>query len=305
MRSAETRARIFVSCGQNENSNEREIAGAISTRLREMGFDPYVAVQEQSLRGLRENIFAQLSSSEYFLFIDFKREQIDENGGCRGSLFSHQELAIASYLDIPLLAFQEDGMKRLDGMLGILQGNCIPFGDRRMLASLVADTVQRRGWDPGWKNCLILERNEHEFEDVIDQRSNLNTRYFHVAVRNLNPFKAGRNCSVYLEKIVNVGDGSVLPVRPLELKWAGFMFPTAVVIAGSKREFDALVVRHDYPGIVYFPMFTDTSHYAPKLVALDPYELTFCVVSDTFPDARAVFLLEFGKTLNDIRLVAR
>ena len=43
MRSEVVRARIFVSCGQNESSNEREIAAAISTRLREMGFDPYVA----------------------------------------------------------------------------------------------------------------------------------------------------------------------------------------------------------------------------------------------------------------------
>ena len=157
------RAKIFISCGQRKDSDEVVIADQIAIRLREKGFDPYIAVQQQSLNGLKENIYQELSSSEYFVFIDFKREFISfeqdslsasiEN---RGSLFCHQELALASYLDIPLIAFQEKGVKKNDGILQLLQANCTPFTDRNILQNLVSDYVDQKGWKPDWKNQLIM-----------------------------------------------------------------------------------------------------------------------------------------------------
>lgn len=69
------RARVFISCGQSKGSDEPKMAEEISKRLTDLGFDPYVAVAQQSLRGPKENIFEQLSRSEYFLFVDFKRER--------------------------------------------------------------------------------------------------------------------------------------------------------------------------------------------------------------------------------------
>src|SRR5436190_19996924 len=113
------RARIFISCGQSKESDEPQVAREIAVRLERLGFDPYIAVAEQTLRGVKENIFEQLRKSEYFLFVDFKREFLvgTEPPVCRGSLFSHQELAIASFLDIDVLAFQENGVKRTDGLL--------------------------------------------------------------------------------------------------------------------------------------------------------------------------------------------
>ena len=75
------RARVFVSCGQRRESEELEIAEKIESELRSNGFDPYVARQEQSLKGVKENIFQKLSNSEYFVFIDFKREKL-ANSDC-------------------------------------------------------------------------------------------------------------------------------------------------------------------------------------------------------------------------------
>src|ERR1022692_4579924 len=113
-------------CGQSKGTNEEVTASAVAGRLQKLGFDPWVAVREQTLRGLKENIFEQLAKSEYYIFVDFKREELantappvcrgslfshqalDANTAppvCRGSLFSHQELALASYLQIPVLAF--------------------------------------------------------------------------------------------------------------------------------------------------------------------------------------------------------
>ncbi len=161
------RARVFISCGQSKHSSEIETARNIARRLGDMGFLPYIAVEEQSLRGLTENIYRQLSESEYLVFVDFKREKLvprDQEQGIidakglqnRGSLFSHQELAIASFLGIELLAFQEKGVKPDDGIIRFLQANAIPFSDRELLPSVVADQVRQRGWNPTHGMNLLL-----------------------------------------------------------------------------------------------------------------------------------------------------
>src|SRR5579859_2083065 len=108
----ELRARVFLSCGQNKDSEEPSIASEIKDKLTALGSDTYVAVGEQSLRGLKENLFEQLSRSEYFVFVDFKRERLDSKDIHRGSLFSHQELAVASFLEIEVLALQEQGVRQ-------------------------------------------------------------------------------------------------------------------------------------------------------------------------------------------------
>jgi hypothetical protein len=90
-------ARVFISCGQSRGSDEEKTAHAIAERLIEMGFEPYVAVEEQTVAGLTGNIFERLRKSEYFVFVDFKREPLGSTAVHRGSLFSHQELAIAAF----------------------------------------------------------------------------------------------------------------------------------------------------------------------------------------------------------------
>src|SRR5215831_3571838 len=66
-------ANVFISCG-DARAAEKAIAHEVAARLERMGFKPYVAVEVHDLRGLANNIYAQLDASEYFLFIDFKRE---------------------------------------------------------------------------------------------------------------------------------------------------------------------------------------------------------------------------------------
>jgi hypothetical protein len=39
------KARVFISCGQNKDSDEAIIAEKIAARISDMGFEPYVAVQ--------------------------------------------------------------------------------------------------------------------------------------------------------------------------------------------------------------------------------------------------------------------
>lgn len=302
------RAKVFISCGQNRNSNEVETAHRIAERLTVLGFDHYIAIEEQSLRGLKENIFAQLESSEYFIFIDFKRERLFTRLADlarqkhRGSLFTHQELSIASYLDLPLLAFQEKGVQREDGIMRFLQGNSIEFSDRHLLPSVIADEVQRRGWKPNWKNELALSRDENQFSDAMQGQGGPMARYFHISVHNHHIRKSAFNCYVFLESVVSEPDGRVVPIETIEFKWAGYMLPNALIAASAKRRFDAVWFHHSNPSQPWFNVYSDSSQFMPRLNGPGDYRLTYSVVSENFKQAKATFLLHIGSSLNEIKL---
>ena len=68
------KTKIFISCGQKKDSVERNIAKQIEDRLINLGFDTYLALEQHTLRGLKENIFKHLMDSEYFLFVDFREK---------------------------------------------------------------------------------------------------------------------------------------------------------------------------------------------------------------------------------------
>jgi hypothetical protein len=302
------RARVFISCGQSKESDEVHVANAIKARLEELGFDPYIAVAEQTLRGLRENIFEQLRKSEYFLFVDFKRELLlrpEPRGSlgsiarrllirdqvCRGSLFSHQELAIASFLEIAVLAFQEKGVKTTDGLLQFLQTNCIPFTDKNTLPSLVAELVKQRGWDPSWRNELILEASPPVITATF--------KAFHVRVRNRHREKLAVNCFAYMESAIKL-PSTKIPLETIEFKWAATRLPSVSIAAGGTRLFDAFFIKSAHPNNVLFQVLTDTAGYIPQLPPeLGKYELSYIVRAENFPETRARFILDLCSALTE------
>ena len=106
-----------------------------------------------------------MEECEYYLFIDFKREQIIEGSredlvryvkdksktiNHRGSLFSNQELAIATYLTKPIIAFQENGVKDREGILGAIQANVKHFDNRKNLVNRVIQKVHE-DWTTNWR----------------------------------------------------------------------------------------------------------------------------------------------------------
>ena len=266
------KTKIFISCGQSKVSDEVEIAHRIAERIHSLGYEPYVAVEEQSLRGVKENIFSQLETSEYLVFIDFKREQIvcGEEKLFRGSLFSHQELALASYLDIPLLAFQERGVKKDDGLMRFLQGNCISFSDRHLLPSVVSDEISRRKWTSDWKNSLCLERDPKQYSDATIPDGRL-CRYFHIDVNNLHHRKTAINCCAYLENVYDVENKKEISIRTVEFKWAGYIMPYASIMPRSCRSIDAFFVSHSSPTRMMFNIYTDSTHFVPRIIGPGNY----------------------------------
>jgi hypothetical protein len=228
------RARVFISCGQNKETAEAVIATQLRDKLLQIGFDPYIAVAEQTLRGLKENVFARLSNSEFFIFVDFKWERIgnDRPAIHRGSLFSHQELALASYLDLDVLAFQEASVKRGDGILGFLQTNTIEFTERHLLSDQIIDHVKKRGWDAQWRNELAIIRNPNEFTDPqVRNMDNKLGRFYHIEVCNRHREKTAKNCYVYLAKAAKLDPRTEITTKTVELKWAGYVWPNAHVLS--------------------------------------------------------------------------
>lgn len=296
------KARVFLSCGQNKRSEEPAIAEKIAQRIFDLGFDCYMAVTEQSLRGLRENIFAQLESSDYLVFIDFKREELKTDGGSpvhRGSLFSHQELGIASFLEIPALIMQERGLKPLDGMLGAMQANAIEFSDRNLLPNVVADLIAGKLRNGEWRNntrsSLSLEVAVPPFTDAL-QNIGVMRRFYHIAVRNNHHRKAALYCYAHLDAVLNLGTNKLSRPRTVEFKWAGTPLPGVRIGPNTIREFDGVDFILANPIQPKFWPITDSPDYLPRLDGPGKYRLSFSVVSQNFGATTTDFLLEYGTT---------
>jgi hypothetical protein len=298
------KAKVFISCGQRRDAEEVEVARAIAKVLEDLGFDPYIAIQEQTLRGLKENIFSQLTTSEYLLFVDFPREKFADSSERRGSLFSHQELAIASYLDLPVIAFQQKGVKPLDGMLGILQANAIPFDDAKKLPEMVRQQVDKAGWRADWKNALAIRRTPAEFDDarIVNQPGQPNARFFHLTVENLNPYKPAVNCTAYVEGIRDLRTNLPVTFRTAELKWAGYVLPSVAIMPASSRELDAFFVLHDNPLIMQYNCFTDSGYFMRPICGPGQFRLDYLIVSENFPQARISVTATVGNTIADATL---
>ena len=230
--------------------------------------------------------------------MDFRREALDlKQDVHRGSLFCHQELAIASYLDIPVLALQESGVKANDGILGFVQANPIPFTDRHLLANVVADEVRQLKWDPHWRNELVLERDDpHQYSrTLLDQHW---TRFFHINVRNRHRSKTAKNCCVYLEKVTKRDLKTAIPVKQVEFRWAGTGLPTAHVFPKRVRPFDAFFVMEERPSQLQFNVFATGTDFIPRIEGEGCYELEYAVVSDNFPEIRSSFILTVPSRLD-------
>ena len=303
MRAEELKAKVFISCGQRCDE-EKDTAERIKKALICEGYNPYVAVQKQTLRDLRHNIFKELEDSEYIVFVDFKREALVypndnteqsiveflEKCQWRGSLFCHQELALASYLDLgtdrdmEILAFHEKGVKPKDGMMGALQVNSEEFTDPGCLPKLIACRARKK-WKTQWKNRLQLT-----VEPPPDDGP-----YRHIKVNNQHHRKHAINCYAYLKAPRKYSNGKDIPTMELKWEFIEVGVPNVAIAAGSMRRFDAFWVKLAQPKGIRLSTHADTCVFEENIIT-DPgtHELTYVVISENFPDAEIACGLEIG-----------
>ncbi|MGA7477048.1 MAG: hypothetical protein WBW47_07555 [Thermoplasmata archaeon] len=289
------RPRIFISSGQRKDSEELSIVKRTRDRLRRMGFDPYVAVEEQTLRGLVENIFYHLERSEYILFIDFRRERVlgrgrmkGGTGPYRGSVFSHQELAIATFLEIPLLGFQEQGNRAEDGIVRSLQANLYPFkhSERHRLPNLVEARVRERleaeTWSLGWRRELRIQHEPSLTSEAYDAQLQRPTRWLHFLLHNLDHRKPAYDCVAYTTEVRNVASDVRRTLPLVEMKFHGIIQPSVIVPPKESRQFAALRIVKETPPwaiIAFNPLIVDFTGFMNDFRISEPGDHDIRVVA--------------------------
>ena len=155
------RARIFLSCGQAA-PDEKKFAQDLKKELEseKYNFQVFVAITENTIKDLDRELLDHLKISDYFLFINFRRELVEDSYSkkytYRGSLYTNQELAMASAVGFTsdnMLIFSQKGIAR-DGLLKTLVTNNCNFTDKNELRKLILDKI--RDWDYRYSRCLLV-----------------------------------------------------------------------------------------------------------------------------------------------------
>lgn len=295
-------ARVFVSCGQ-ASSSEIEGTKELGRILREdYGYEAYVAREQISLQGVKEAIFPQLEDAEYLLFVDFARDRLAKEE-YRGSLFSHQELAIAAYLETPYIGFRHKSVRR-EGISQFLLSNVPEFEDPAELPKLLREQLSRRSdWDAKWRKELRMSRQDSgEGDDMLT--ANEPCRYFHLTVENLHRNKLALGCTAYVEAIGDVPTSQPIEFRPAELKWAGTMLPSVPIPSGRRRALDACRFFGSTPETIHFVSHADSGKHMGPIRGRE-IDVTYLVVSENFSPARCTLRIKPGKTTQDTTVLMR
>jgi hypothetical protein len=296
-------AKVFISCGQR-NDSEKSIGTNIREYFESRDFVVYLAEQVHSLEGLTENIFRNLSDSDYFIFVDFRREKIKEEKGediYRGSLFVNQEIATATLLKLPTLGFRQRDIQ-LEGVLKFIIANAFEFDTWEDIRPLLESETKH--WNPLSRNRLDIE-----FEGLKQKSRNINTLiapnkvikadWYHLQVTNLNNHKHALGCQGFVSKIRKGKSRQELKLGIFELIWSGMGRMEVDIPTKSKRELDAFFYSHE-DGKIHFHHYTSSMNYT--MPALDPneYEIEYTIISDNFPTTTADFNLKFSSSSDSV-----
>ena len=148
--------KVFISCGQWP-PREKSIAEKVASLLdKEFKLNPYLSFRIQTLEDVM-TITDELSSSDYFLFIDFLREAETEKIQLPISLYSHQELALARHLGFKnnIIALKEKGTPN-EGFIKYVLSNPEEFDSEEDLLGKIRSLIKERGWDPDYSRNLVV-----------------------------------------------------------------------------------------------------------------------------------------------------
>lgn len=286
------KARVFISCGQSTD-REKNIGLSVESYFKnERKFETYFAERVHSSDALTENIFSFLRQSEYFIFIDFKREKIGQND-YRGSLFVNQEIAIATFLKLRGLGFYEKGVRH-EGILKYHIYNAFPFEDGTEILKRIAEETKE--WDNDSVNELHLSYNSSDTtrDTVINNAPDKPlSDWYHIEIKNRNKNKHAFSCIGYITSIKHIDSGEIINVPTNELIWAGIADIAVNIIANGKRDLDAFFVIHN-DGFIRFhqrPLATNNANYCLPDLPKGKYLLTYTIISNNFAIAQKDFRL--------------
>jgi hypothetical protein len=304
-------AKIFLSCGQRQDLDEIRYGVAVRDALKKLNFEVFYAKEEQEPLGLTQVIFRELETADYYVLLDFEREALFSNASTfqtfpatemvvgltqnllrRGSLFTHQEFAIACFLGLEIAAFRESGIEELTGVVGAVMGNPIPFQRKEPtdLANLVVDYIQKRDWSLTSRHRLALSiAGDHPVAALNPTFGD--DLYYHLNVKNLHNRKAATNCYAYIDRIVDLNnEGADTQIKTCELKWEGTELQGVRISPLGSRGLDACIFNRRENKLHFRPM-TDASTYITRFPPVCDLEVTYVVCCDEFVDSVQKFRL--------------
>lgn len=289
--------KIFISCGQS-TPEEQKLAEEIQTWLSSGGggFHPYVAITTQSIQDVNNGIIGELKKSDYYIFIDLRREEIS-SGKFRGSLFTNQELAIAYAIGIDSAIFLQQRGVLLEGIGKYILANARIFDTLEEILPIIKCEIAKRKWSPRFSRNLIAERSEY-FQEITFFRDltfpTPEPRYIaHVHIKNCREDIAAINVIAHLVNIThrNAGELFVSPDMT-DLKWALQQSFTRNIAPNDSIPFDAFSIDAKNPLNVYLHSASDTFPRRPIITSTGEYLLQYEVYSENFP------ILKFNLLLN-------
>lgn len=232
------KTKVFVSCGQRED--EKAIGREVCELLAARGFNVYLAIDVQTIHEINERIIRELKNSDCFLFVNFRREEV--HGGCRGSLFSNQEFAIAFALRFErLLVVNQEGIVP-EGMLRYVGVNTETFRDVGDCCAVVGRALDRARWTPEYTRRLWADglRISSLMQPIIC--GPMVGQFLYADLHNGRPDIAALECTAKLFSFGKVG--TPLEASPIRspLKATGRSGFSHTIFPNSYEAFDLLFV---------------------------------------------------------------
>jgi hypothetical protein len=276
--------KVFISCGQ-ASPEEKSTAADLSHWLRDRGFTPYVAIHAQSIQDVNTAIIAELKASDYYIFIDFPREVLADDPGRkrRGSLFTHQELAIAYILGFEKVLFLKHKDVKREGQEAVEKAK---------------QAVNERNWTPTYTRHLIA--SHLRWSDSMQRYTSHNTgevfigKFLYIDIENRRSDLAAFNTVARLSSISDI-DGQNIAVADLShLKITGQPGYSQTIWPNSHGAFDLLLTTSEEGGAIFLNSSLDVTPKPAIITMQGRYVLRYEVLSECFPVL--VFSIEIDVT---------
>lgn len=281
------KAKVFISCGQ-KTKEEKDIGREIIEYFKKKGFEPHFAEEVHSPLGLTQNIYDNLRTSEYFVCINFKRDE-----STYGSLFVQQELAIASYNKLPLMAFHQPAVK-IEGVAKHLHVNSIEFHNVTDIISNLDKWT--KSWDSASKNQFSISLGNEYLNMTIQNQNNGLSNWYAILVENLSSTFTATNCYAFIESIYDIKNKKSKFDKneyKNELIWSGTGRIIVNIPYKAKRDIDAIYTLQG-SGIWIFQEFKTSTIYRYPQLPDGHYKIIYTIHSDNLPEAKIELQILLG-----------
>ncbi len=263
------------------------MANQIKDWFVSQGYSTYVATQVQTLQELNSQIIEALKSSDYFLFINLRREKVAPKTAdrlYRGSVYSNQELAVAHAFGFDHMILVNHKDVKNEGVFKFLVVNTPEFESISDVLSIVQGAVKKSGW----KNTFSrhFQVSVTSIDPVVrygDHTMLRNLRIAHVNVSNRRPDIGAVDCAVRLVGIEPVGSANLPSPDPSSLKATGRQGYSQFIWPESTGSFDLFGIDvGSYPE-TYLLSEADIMPRNPIISAPGTYKLAYEIYAAGFP----------------------